>query len=152
MPYWFDGNNLIGLSAARARVDRETRRAFLASLSGYARLRGGRFVVFFDGDDPDRFIPPPGVQVRYSAPASTDDVIVTGLKEASVPAEIIVVTNDHSLRAGCRAAGAKTLDWSEFLARMKPRFQARKPGSEKEGPVDVEEWRQFFGLDKESLE
>jgi len=72
----FDGNNLIGQSADAARKDRNTRRAFLSRLSSYVTLRGGRFLVFFDGDDPDRSMPPRGIQLRYSAPESTDDAIV----------------------------------------------------------------------------
>ncbi len=121
MPYWFDGNNLIGLTAQRARTERETRKQFLAYLSSCAKMRGGRFLVYFDGDDPDRAVPPAGVRVRYSAPLSTDDAIIRDLAGCRAPAEVIVVTNDRSLASRSRDAGAKTLDWREFAAKASPR-------------------------------
>ncbi len=151
MPYWFDGNNLIGQPVARARADRNTRRAFLAELSGYARTRGGRFVVFFDGDDPDRSVPPTGVQVRYSAPVSTDALILQRLAETRTPGETIVVTNDRSLQATCRAAGAKVLNWEEFCNRMKPKSRVGRRLQDREEKVDLEEWTRYFGLKKDTL-
>jgi predicted RNA-binding protein with PIN domain len=150
MPYWFDGNNLIGLSVSQARGDRQTRRGFLSALSGYARTRGGRFTVFFDGDDPDRSIPPPGVQVHYSAPLSTDETIVRRLEAVRAPGEVIVVTNDRPFQAACKAKGAKVLDWNGFLSRMKSSFTERDPIPSREESVDMEEWLRYFGLDERS--
>ena len=152
MPYWFDGNNLIGQSVARARSDRNTRRAFLAELSGYARTRGGRFIVFFDGDDPDRSLPPAGVQVQYCAPASTDALILKRLAEIRTPGETIVVSNDRSLQAGCKAAGAKVLNWEGFCSRMKSKPLAGRHLQDREESVDLEEWTRYFGLEKDTLD
>ena len=152
MPYWFDGNSIIGQSAAAARQDPKTRKSFLALLSGYATARGGRFVVFFDGDDPDRTVPPRGVRVRFSAPLSTDDAILRQAEGTQLPGEIIVVTNDHGLAARCRAAGARTMDWRQFTEKMTTSTQApRKPGA-KEESVDLEEWSRYFGFDPDALE
>src|SRR5512140_3265155 len=114
MPYWLDGNSLVGQSAARLRSDRRTRRGFLELLSGLHAARGGAFEVFFDGDDPDRARPPRGVRVRYGAPRSADESIVERLAEIRAPGEVTVVTNDHALSRRCRDAGAKTADWSSF--------------------------------------
>jgi predicted RNA-binding protein with PIN domain len=150
MPYWFDGNNLIGLSVSQARTDRQTRRGFLSTLSGYARTRGGRFTVFFDGDDPDRSMPPPGVQVHYSAPLSTDETIIRRLEAARMPAEVIVVTGDRSFQAACKTMGAKVLDWDGFLSRMKSSFRERDHIPGREENVDMEEWLRYFGLDESS--
>jgi hypothetical protein len=151
MPYWFDGNNLIGLSAAAAQQDRRTRQAFLGLLSGYALTRGGRFTVFFDGDDSDRALPPRGVRVRTSAPLSTDDAILNQIHGSAAPGDIIVVTNDKGLAGRCRRAGAKTMDWREFTALMgrSPR-KAAKPSSNDE-KIDVEDWSRYFGIDPEKL-
>src|SRR5512142_2531142 len=113
MPYWFDGNNLIGLSAAAARADSRARKDFLSALSSYHKSGGGRFLVYFDGDDPDRSASPPGVAVRFSAPLSTDEAIVRGLQQARNTTEIIVVTNDRTLMTRCRDEGASVLDWRE---------------------------------------
>lgn len=151
MPYWFDGNNLIGLSAAAARQDRGTRRSFLELLSGYAQARGGRFLVFFDGDDSDRTMPPRGVRMRTSAPLSTDDAILDAIHGSSSPGEIIVVTNDHGLAGRCRHAGAKTMDWREFTARMSRSPRKAATQAAKNDKIDVEEWSRYFGIDPKKL-
>lgn len=149
MPYWFDGNNLIGQSVAAARADSSLRRAFLSDLVRYHRMGGGRFVVYFDGDDPDRSASPPGVAVRYSAPVSTDEAILRNLRDQANPAEIIVVTNDRELASRCRSEGATVLNWQNFSAKMKTR---RSPARSKTGNpserVDVDEWLRYFGLKK----
>jgi predicted RNA-binding protein with PIN domain len=152
MPYWFDGNNLIGRSAAILRTDPTTRRSFLALLSGYATGRGGRFTVFFDGDDPDRSMPPRGVRVRYSAPLSTDDAILRQAEGAQAPSEIIVVTNDHGLAARCRTSGLKTMDWRQFTDKMSARTHAPSKTAPKDPNVNLEEWSRYFGFDPDTLE
>lgn len=151
MPYWFDGNNLIGQSAAAARQDQKTRRSFLGLLAGYATSGGGRFTVFFDGDDPGAGMPPRGVRVRYSAPYSTDDAILHQAEGARSPSEIIVVTNDHALAARCRQAGAKTMDWRQFTAKMAVRSKNRPEASPAAEKVDLKDWTDYFGLDPKTL-
>jgi predicted RNA-binding protein with PIN domain len=151
VPYWFDGNNLIGQTAAQARGDKETRRAFLKQLSNYAAGRGGRFLVFFDGDDPDCSMPPRGVQVRFSAPLSTDDAILHRLGGMQNPADVIVVTNDADLHSRCRNSGARTMDWAEFSSVMRRASSVLRRRSEKEDPVKVDEWIRYFGLDEDSF-
>jgi predicted RNA-binding protein with PIN domain len=151
MPYWFDGNNLIGQSAAVARQDPKTRRSFLGLVSNYATAGGGRFTVFFDGDDPGSSIPPRGVRVRYSAPFSTDDAILRQAEGARSPSEIIVVTNDHGLAARCRHAGAKTMDWRQFTGKMAARSHARLESAPKDEKVNLDDWSRYFGLDPDTL-
>lgn len=148
MPYWFDGNNLVGQPAAQLRLDRRTKREFLEFLSSLTTGRSGRFTVFFDGDDPDRALPPRGVRVRYSAPLSTDEAMVRGIEETRTPSEFIVVTNDQSLAGRCRSAGARTMDWREFTVRTRRRDRMRK----EEKSVDIRDWARFLGLEEESLD
>jgi hypothetical protein len=152
MPYWFDGNNLIGQAAARVRTEPETRREFLSFLSECSRSRGGRFLVFFDGDDSDRVLPPAGVRVRYSAPLSTDDAIVRELAGCRVPSEVIVVTNDHHLSARCRDSGARTIGWQDFATKMKSASPTPSSRACPQSQVNLDEWIRYFGLDKDSLE
>jgi len=151
MPYWFDGNNLIGQSAASARADPRIRQAFLGLLSAYHKSGGGRFLVYFDGDDPGSSPAPRGIAVRYSAPLSTDEAILRRLREIQFPSEVIVVTNDRQLMARSRDAGASALNWRDFAAKMESRSARRKPGRSSQETVDVEEWLRYFGLDKTSL-
>jgi predicted RNA-binding protein with PIN domain len=151
MPYWFDGNNLIGQPASTARSDSKVRQAFLSSLSSYQRSGGGRFLVYFDGDDPGRGTAPPGVSIRYSAPASTDEAILHRLKEIQHPSEVIVITNDRALRLQCRNSGASALTWQEFCSKMQSR-SLRKPAKHAhEKAVDVDDWIRYFGLDKTKI-
>ena len=144
MPYWFDGNNIIGLSADASRRQANLLRAFLSELAEYHRSGGGRFLVYFDGDDTGRSIPPPGVRVRYAAPISADDAIVERLHGIHQPAEVTVVTNDRKLQSRCRAAGAKALDWQQFTEKMVSR-KKRSP-IEPRQDIDVKEWMDYFGI------
>jgi len=152
VPYWFDGNNLIGQPAAVSARERSTRRAFLAALSEYARARRTRVLVYFDGDDRDRSGPPYRVEVRYCAPLSADEAMLRDLRGRRSPAEVIVVTNDRELGTRCRCEGASSITWKEFSARLE---SARKhPASieKKEEAVRLDDWAKYFGLDKNSLE
>jgi hypothetical protein len=149
MPYWFDGNNLIGRSAAAAKEQPQIRRAFLSTLGSYHASHGGKYLVYFDGDDPGNSPAPPGIATRYSAPLSADQTILRRLCEIRNPSEIIVVTNDRALGSSCRNAGASTLNWREFDSRMnRGRIRSGEAGESKD-PVNVEEWMRYFGLDKQ---
>jgi len=171
MPYWFDGNNLIGLSADAARADRRSRAAFLSALNGWRGAGGGRFLVWFDGDDPADMQPPPGIAVRYSAPESADAAICRRLREIERPGEVIVVTNDRELSSRCRNAGANVMDWNRFTVKMQARSaaprraaaptaknarcrrhgearQMNQASGEVSSAVDVDDWLRFFGIDE----
>jgi predicted RNA-binding protein with PIN domain len=146
MPYWFDGNNLIGQSVAATATNARVLNEFLSTLSRYHRSGGGRFLVYFDGDDPSRSPAPPGVAVRYSAPLSTDECIVQRLHEIRNPAEVIVVTNDRGLMSRCKSVGAATLNWNEFSSRMRSRSVMRdNHRQEQQEAVDIEDWMRYFG-------
>jgi predicted RNA-binding protein with PIN domain len=151
MPYWFDGNNLIGQSASTARADSKVRREFLSTLSTYQRSGGGKFLVYFDGDDPCRGIAPPGVSIRYSAPVSADDAILRRLKEIQHPSEVFVITNDRALRLHCRNSGASALTWQEFCSKMQSRSLRKPAKHNQEKPVDVDDWIRYFGLDRTKI-
>jgi hypothetical protein len=152
MPYWFDGNNLIGQPTRKAQQDPQTRIEFLSLLSNLASSRGRRFLVFFDGDDPDRRMPPRGVQIRFSAPLSADEAILRRLREMQTPSEVIIVSNDSELRSRCQNAGAKIATWGEFTERAKPRTKTGNRRLVGEEPVKVNEWMDYFGFTEDNLE
>ena len=151
MPYWFDGNNLIGQSAAVSRSRPQIRQEFLSSLSTYYKSGGGSFLVYFDGDDSTHTMPPAGIRVRYSAPLSADKAIIRRLHEISRPGEVIVVSNDRELQNLCRNTGAKVMNWQQFSSKMQTRKTKHPVGKNLQQPVDVEEWMEYFGLDKTKL-
>jgi hypothetical protein len=150
VPYWFDGNNLIGQPASAG--ERDTRRAFLAAISEYARARRTMVSVYFDGDDRDRLGSPHRVDVRYCAPLSADDAMLRDLRGRRSPAEVVVVTNDRELGSRCRCEGASSITWKEFSARLGSALKRPVCKEKKEEPVRIEEWAAYFGLDKNSLE
>ena len=149
MPYWFDGNNLMGQSASAAKADPRARRAFLSALTSYHRSGGGRFLVYFDGDDHDRSASPPGVSTRYSAPLSTDDAILQRLREMRNVSEIIVVTNDRQLMIQCRNEGAAVLTWSDFTLKMQSRRVLETKQADQQEPVNVDDWIRYFGFEND---
>ena len=148
MPYWFDGNNLIGLSAAAAKADARTRKAFLSALPAHHRTGGGKFLVYFDGDDTDRSPSPPGISIRYSAPVSADEAILARLRGMKNPSEVIVVTNDRELQVRSRQEGAAVLAWGEFTTKMQSRRVREKNRHEQAERVDIDEWMRYFGIDE----
>ena len=151
MPYWFDGNNIIGQSTAATQRDPLRRKSFLAWLSSQATSRAGRFLVFFDGDNSEHFVPPRGVRVRYSAPLSTDDAILIQAQGATAPSEITVVTNDRELSVRCRSAGLKIINWRQFTDRMAAGSHARGDPDAKPDKIDLQEWSRYFGFDPKGL-
>jgi predicted RNA-binding protein with PIN domain len=152
VPYWFDGNNLIGQPVAVSARERNTRKAFLATLSQYARARRTRVSVYFDGDDPERSNPPARVEIRYCAPLTADEAILRDLRGRRSPAEVIVVTNDRELGARCRGEGASCIPWSDFSARLRHAVSNADRMEQKEEVARLQDWAEYFGFDKNSLE
>jgi len=148
MPYWFDGNNLTGQSVENAKARPHVQHAFISTIYTYKKSGGGRFVIFFDGDDTCRSASPPGIAVRYSAPFSADEAIVQRLHEVEKPSEVIVVTNDRILMSRCRNEGASILSWHAFTKKMGSRRKIHSGSNELNDDVNVEEWLHYFGLDK----
>jgi len=148
MPYWFDGNNLIGQSAALSSSRPHLRQKFLSTLGAYYRAGGGRFLVYFDGDDTTKTMPPAGIRIRYSAPLSADEAIIRRLREIRHPQEVIVVSNDRELQNRCRNSQAKVLDWHQFTSRMRSRNVRQSRQGDPEEAVDVEDWMRYFGVEE----
>ena len=152
VPYWFDGNNLIGQPVAVSARERSTRKAFLTALSQYASARRTKVSVYFDGEDPERSNPPARVEIRYCAPLTADEAILRDLRGRRSPAEVIVVTNDRELRARCRGERASSIPWNEFSARLQHAVRNPDRTEHKEEAVRIQDWAEYFGFDKNSLE
>lgn len=121
-----DGNNLIhceprwsglqGTSFPTARAQLVHR---IASLAGNAC---DRLIIIFDGTIPgrDQALSTPKVDVQYMAANDSADRRIEGLiREAPSAAEVIVVTNDRTLRNVVFGLGAQTLSCGEFVLEMK---------------------------------
>lgn len=140
MPYFVDGNNLIGRARGASRPDEADREALIRELS--ARLRATRASVrlFFDGPS-SRTTSLGGLSVP-GAGGCADERILRELSGRHDPGEVTVVTADRELSRRVRDAGGKTLSPDEFWARFGTRGapEAKLDGAK----VDVDEWMDYF--------
>ena len=145
MPYFLDGNNLIGRARGTSRPSEDDRRAFLAEVSERLRSTKARAVVFFDGGEPRRSSLG-SLSVRDCGPEHADDVLVREIGRFRQPREVTVVTADRELARRSRDAGALTMAPEEFWARFGRRGISGQSGSPEK--VNVEEWIRYFEDEK----
>jgi hypothetical protein len=140
MPYFLDGNNLIG----RRDPTEEDRAALIGEISARLRATRARAVLFFDGANRrESFLGP--LRVREGFGASADNEILREIAASRSPQEIVLVTADRGLASRARDAGASVLDPSAFWER----FGRESPRAGKDSQkVDIEDWLRYFSDDK----
>jgi len=148
MPYFIDGDNLIG-HLRRERPETEDRAALVAELCDRLRQTRARVVLFFDGPPPDSRSALGGLSIRFSGTVSADDVIVREIDRAAAAGEIVLVTADRELGRRARDAGAKTCAPGAFWERF---GRGRAPSSGAPRSVDVQDWVRFFEDERNRLE
>jgi hypothetical protein len=145
MPYFLDGNNLIGHALGSSRPSEEDRRALVAEVANRLRQTRAKALLFFDGPGTKR-TSLGSLSIRECGVAGADDAIVREIGRSAAPQEIIVVTADRELARRARDCGAKALSpgdfWSRFGASKTP--ERGEPG----GKVDVDAWLQYFEDEK----
>jgi hypothetical protein len=138
VPYFLDGNNLLG----GARPSEERRDAIIREICDRLRRTRARVTLFFDG-------PPAGVAtslgnlaIRFAGKRTADESILSEIAKSRSPADIVVVTADRELARRAKEAGAKRLEPDAFWRR----FGATPDSGGDEGPpaADVEEWARYF--------
>jgi predicted RNA-binding protein with PIN domain len=146
MGFLVDGSNLGG-ALAGGRGAREPA-GIVELLLGWARGRR-QVIVVFDG-------PPAatlarrygGLEVRFAAPRTADEVILGMLGERA--ASWHVVSDDRELLAACRAKGARTMQARELAAELRAAERRTTGKSAKtkpaphDAPVDVADWEAWF--------
>ena len=148
MPYFLDGNNLIGQARRTARPSEEDCLSLVREIAERLRRTRARAVLFFDGHGTGRASSLGNLTVRNAGSGSADDAIAAAIEASRTPGEIVVVTADRALAGRVRDAGAKCVRPDEFWERFgKP----RGAGASKESPpVNVEEWMRYFEEGKKS--
>jgi hypothetical protein len=145
MPYFLDGNNLIGLARRTPRPSDEDRVALVSEIADRLRRTKAKAVVFFDGGDAkgSRL---GALSVRGGGPLSADDQIVNEIARSANPREITVVTADRGLARRVSDLAANVIAPAEFWKRV---GRSRAPSDVKpdERP-DVEEWMRYFADDR----
>jgi len=139
MPRIVDGDNLLGSWPGRERSD-GARRELAREIFRWSQGRHRRTVLVFDGPQPP--VPPPTSDVHFSGPGkSADDWIMDFLQKQPDPRGWTLVTNDRRLADQGRHLGARIERCDQFRRHLLQRQDGEKP----EGPVDVEDWLEFFG-------
>lgn len=141
MPYFLDGNNLIGHARGSARPSEEDRQSLIVEVSDRLRATRAKAVLFFDGSG-DRPSSLGNLSIRYSGTAGADEAILREIGSFRAPREIIVVTADRDLSRRSRDAGASAIAPQEFWNRF-----GKRPASQGRGDaakVDVEDWMRYF--------
>ncbi|MEO8191874.1 MAG: NYN domain-containing protein [Acidobacteriota bacterium] len=142
MPYFLDGNNVIGAERHTRTPGEEDRSALEAELAG--RLRGMRSSVtlFYDGP-PSRTRSLGSLTIRQPG-GSADEAMLREIGKAGDAGQITVVTADRGLARQSRDAGAKSVTpadfWDSFGKTPKPHAGPSKP----EAKVNVDEWIEYF--------
>jgi predicted RNA-binding protein with PIN domain len=145
MPYLLDGNNLIGAVLRVARPSAADRQALVAEIAGRLRRTRARATIVFDGPaDADRGGSSLGpLTVRGAGPRGADEAIVRAVAQAKSPGEMVVVTSDRELARRVRDAGGTVCAPADFFRRFGGGAEApAKPAGSR---VDVEEWMEWFG-------
>jgi hypothetical protein len=139
LPYFLDGNNLIGRER-KAPGSREDRDALVREVSDRLRATQARVVLFFDGSgDP---VSLGSLSVRFAGTGTADDAILQQIGRSARPQEITVVTEDRDLARRARDAGARTSAAADFWKRFGAGTRTSPaPGGER---VDVDDWMQWF--------
>jgi hypothetical protein len=150
VPYFLDGNNLIGHGRGSSRPTEEDRSALISEIAERLRKTKARVVLFFDGPG-QRSTSLGPLSIRHAARATADDAILGEIERARAPQEIVLVSEDRDLRRRARDLGAKTLTTTEFWSRVGAAKEDR-PERSPSGQIDVEEWMRFFADRKNKLE
>jgi hypothetical protein len=145
MPYFLDGNNLIGHARGAARPSEEDRQALISEVSDRLRTNQAKAVIFFDGAGQRRTVLG-NLTVRDAGARGADEAIVGEIERSRTAREVIVVTADRELARRAKDAGARVIAPGEFWKQ----FGRRKPqeGAREERRVDVDDWMRYFGDEK----
>jgi hypothetical protein len=145
MPYFLDGNNLIGHALGASRPSEEDRRSLVAEVADRLRRTRATAVLFFDGPGEKRSSLG-SLSIRECGGTGADDAILREIGRSPAPREIIVVTADRELSRRARDCGAKALSPGDFWSRFGA-SQGRDRG-EAARNVDVDAWLQYFEDEK----
>ena len=145
MPYFLDGNNLIGHARGTSRPSEEDRRALIAEVADRLRQTRAKALLFFDGPRQKR-TSLGSLSIHECGAGGADAAILREIARSAAPQEIIVVTADRDLARRARDSRARSLSpgafWNRFGVSSSPALDERG------GKVDVEEWARYFEDEK----
>jgi len=155
MPYLIDGNNLIGHIPSLDLKDQASRKLLVSRLRIFQEVKKTRVIIVFDGPlDPDisegnskdthfRVCFPPFSQ-------TADNVIEEIVCRQTDLRQFFVVSSDREIKYFARSKGAKPLDCSDFLGRLKAALKKYNKIAEMDknttppSPLEVDIWSDIF--------
>ena len=151
-----DGNNVLHGMHEHAPIPHIGRESMVKLIRDWARQLPHTVTLVFDGPMPKgglaKQMQPAGIDVRFSAPETADDIIVQMVRAAPDPGQIRVVSSDTAVRHEAGLRRCKHSDSATFIATLFPpaaehsETQTEQP--EKPDVVSAEEaseWLDVFG-------
>jgi len=142
MPYFLDGDNLVGTERGR-RGTPEDRDALVSEVAERLRRTDATVVLFFDGDG--RRVSLGKLSVRYAGSVSADEAILREVSRSGRRGETTVVTADRDLARRVRDLGASALAPNDFWKRFGAGKERSRPA--REAAVNVAEWLAWLSDD-----
>ncbi len=158
-----DGNNLLHTMHACAPLPAVGRETLVKIIDRWARQGDDEVTLVFDGPVPREGLAKQmtsgRITVRFSAPATADDVIVAMIQRAKDPGAVRVVSGDKAIRLEASYRRCLHTDAAGFVAELFPSEGKRKPAAPAAGekprkvsPRETEEWLELFGFDSDDTE
>ena len=153
-----DGNNLLHTLREHAPIAAVGRETMVRLIERWEKTSGCEVTLIFDGPAPrgglNKQLSPEGLRVRFSAPATADDLIVAMIRDEKDPTRLRVVTSDKAIRHAAGYRKCRCTDSVSFVGELFPPERAsqaapqlpdEKPAEVQ--PDDAERWKQAFGGD-----
>jgi hypothetical protein len=151
-----DGNNLLHAMREHAPIATVGRETMVRLIERWSRGSGSAVTLVFDGPAPrggfHKQLSPDGLTVRFSAPASADDLIVAAIGDEKDPTRLRVVTSDTAIRHAAGYRKCRCTDAGSFIDELFPDKNSNEPpqplSQEKptdDTPNDAEWWKNTFG-------
>lgn len=153
-----DGNNLLYAMHAHAPLPHIGRETLVRVIDRWARLGSCKITLVFDGPTPrgglSKQMTSSRIAVRFSAPATADDVIIAMVECARDHSDIRVVTSDKAIAHEARRNRCRHTNAVAFVAELfpsdrqsPPRAQPRQEKPQPPAGDQIQEWIDLFDIE-----
>jgi predicted RNA-binding protein with PIN domain len=160
-----DGNNLLYNMHTHAPLPEVGRETLVKILERWVQEHRTVVTLVFDGPVPSgglaQQMTSTHMTVKFSAPATADDIIVSMIEQAQQPTMLRVVSSDTAIQHAARHRRCQTTDAVAFIAELFPPEQASsippsstRPNEKPEivSPNETDKWLDVFGIDDDENE
>ncbi len=151
-----DGNNLLHALREHGPIGSVGRETMVRMIERWSRQKQIDVTVVFDGPPPKgglaQQMSPAGMTVRFSAPATADDLIVSAIQDEKHPASLRIISSDSAIRHAAGYRKCRCTNAASFIAELFPTKQPleKLPTQTAEKPVDespdeADRWKTTFG-------